>query len=110
MLIFAMLLATQQPTPAPASASGGEDDIVVLARRLRSVRWSYDAKDGAMLRCTIKRSGGAVADALVCDASRQCAAENPTFGDRHLVFCIKARVGQLFAERRAASARQASQS
>ena len=107
MIIVAMLLLTTQQ-PAPASARSVEDEIVVLARRLRTVRWSYDANDGALIRCTIKRSGGAVADALVCEASRQCAAENPTVGDRRLAPCIKARVGRLFAERRVATAQQAS--
>lgn len=107
MILIALLLVAQQPVPAPAAV--GEDEIVVLARRLTHVRWSYDTKDGVLRRCTIKRSGGALADALVCDATRQCAAENPRTGDRHLAPCIKARVQSLFAERRAAIAQRADQ-
>ena len=102
LIVATLLLAVQQPAPVPTPIV--EDEIVILARRLGTVRWSYDAEDGVLVRCTIKRSGGLVADALVCEASRQCASENPTAGDRRLAPCIKARIRRLYAERRLASA------
>jgi hypothetical protein len=105
LIVEPLLSAVQQPAPTPTPSV--EDEIVVLARQLGTVRWSYDAEHGVLVRCTIKRSGGAVADALVCEASRQCASENPSVGDRRLAPCIKARVRRLYAERRAAGARLA---
>lgn len=98
MILLNLLQAFQQPVPLDQP----EDEIVVVAQRMTRVRWSYDAKDGRLLRCTIKRvSGSATVDAMVCEASRQCAAENPTVGDRRLAPCIKDRVRTLYATWRA---------
>lgn len=96
MIGIAMLVAIQAATSAPMPEPN--EDIVVIAQRLHKVRFSYHAKDGQLLRCDIKTpSGSKVADAIVCEAARQCAAGNPTVGDRHLVPCIKDRIGTLFA-------------
>ena len=94
-------LAFQAGQPLPAAPSTLDDgDIVVLAHRLKKVRWEFEAKNGALLKCEIKRSSGsALVDSLVCKASAQCAAEQPSFGDAALVPCIRSRVTRLYAAR-----------
>ncbi|WBO22906.1 hypothetical protein [Sphingomonas abietis] len=99
-----MSIALAQATiqASPAAQLDPQEDIVVTARRLSRVRWSYEAKNGVLTRCTIKRSSGsAVIDKMVCDASSQCAAEHPNQGSWRLAPCIKDRVKEQFAAYRA---------
>ena len=97
MMILLMLLAAQAAHPEPQAIEPPED-IVVIARRLRTVRWSYDVKDGKLARCTIKRpSGSSMIDKMVCDASGSCAAAYPTRSSWRLAPCIKERVRQQVA-------------
>ena len=99
--IMLAALAVQAGKPLPAAPSTtGDGDIVVLAHRLKKVRWEFEAKDGTLSKCEIKRtSGSALVDSLVCRASAQCAAEQPSFGDAALVPCIRNRVTRLYAAR-----------
>ena len=93
-------LAAAMQVAAPPSVP--DDDIVVMARQLSKVRFSYHTKSGRTLSCDIERSTDIAAlDAMVCDAVRQCAAEHPTIGERGLVPCIKDRVNNLSAAYRA---------
>lgn len=71
------LAAMQSALPAASAPTGTTDDVVVLARKLTKVRWTYAVRtDGSLKRCTVKRSSGdAEVDALVCEATRQCGAE-----------------------------------
>jgi hypothetical protein len=76
-MIAALLALAAVQTAVPAPANPPTEDIVVLARKLTKVRWSYAVRsDGSVKRCAIKRSSGdAEIDALVCEATRQCGAE-----------------------------------
>lgn len=98
-----MLVALAMQTGQPLSTSppaGNRDDIVVLAHRLKKVRWEYEAKGGSLSKCEIKRTSGSVLiDSLVCRASAQCAAERPNLSDAELVPCIRERVARLYADR-----------
>ncbi len=103
--LAAIQAAPQPPLPSPSSEPQG--DIVVIARQLRGVRFSYDTKHGVLTQCRINHpSGSAFIDKLVCDAAGQCAAEHPDRGARHLAPCIKDRIKQEVAAHR--SLRQAS--
>ena len=99
-IMFAAL-AVQASQPLPAAPSTLQDgDIVVLAHRLKKVRWEFEAKNGTLSKCEIKRtSGSALVDTLVCKASAQCAAEQPSLADAALVPCIRNRVTRLYAAR-----------
>jgi hypothetical protein len=97
MLAALAMQPGQPPTTAP---DGSGDDIVVLAHRMRKVRWEFEAKGGVLSKCEIRRtSGSARVDRLVCEASAQCAAERPDLGDSALIPCIRERVGRLDAVR-----------
>lgn len=97
MLIYALAL-----TAAPAAVElPAEDEIVVIAQRLRKVRFSFHAKDGELMACKVTTASSPIIDTIVCKAARQCAAEQPNVGDRHLAPCIKDRVRTLFTEFRA---------
>ena len=103
--LAAMQAAPQPPVPPPSSEP--QEDIIVIARQLRNVRFSYDTKHGVLTQCRIDRpSGSDFIDRLVCEAAGQCAAEHPDLGARHLTPCIKDRIKQEVAAHR--SLRQAS--
>lgn len=99
IMVAALVMQTSEPARTSLPAANG-DDIVVLAHRLRKIRWEYEAKGGVLSKCEIKRtSGSAIVDNLVCKASAECAAELPDLGDRELVPCIRERVAHLYAGR-----------
>ena len=92
-------IAVQVSQPLPV-ATPTADDIIVVARRLKKVRWEFEARAGTLSRCKVARtSGSARVDALVCEASAQCAAEQPSLADIALVPCIRDRVTNLYAHR-----------
>ena len=98
MYAFLIIQAAQSPPVVPTADGNG--DIVVIAHRLKRVRWEFEAKNGSLTKCKIKRtSGSALADTLVCKASAQCAYERPSLADAELVPCIRDRVMQLYADR-----------
>lgn len=101
LIIILAALSIQVGDPATTRVpAGGGDDIVVLGHRLKKVRWEFEAKNGALLKCAIKRSSGsALVDSLLCKASAQCAAEEPQSSDAKLVPCIRQRVERLYAAR-----------
>ena len=89
-----------QVSPLLPVATPTADDIIVVARKLKKVRWEFEARNGTLSRCKVRRtSGSARVDALVCKATAQCAAEQPSFADNALVPCIRDRVTQLYAHR-----------
>ena len=97
-LLAALALHPIAPPPPDAAASG--EDIGVLAHRLKKVRWEFEARNGTLLKCEIKRSSGSArVDALLCEASAQCAAEQPSVADAQLVPCVKDRVRRLYEAR-----------
>ena len=99
IILAALSVQVSQP-PATDITAGSADDIVVLGHRLKKVRWEFEAKNGALLKCAIKRSSGStLVDLLLCKASAQCAAENPRSNDAELVPCIRGRVERLYAAR-----------
>ena len=61
------------------AATPAADEITVLAGRAKRIRWHYAiTKKGALKTCRITRSSGdGEIDALVCEATRQCAGEGP---------------------------------
>jgi hypothetical protein len=71
LAIFAALLLGMQTVPAPAA----EDEIVVMAERMRKLKLQTktDRKTG-ITRCVFRRrSGDAAFDAMMCDAVLGCA-------------------------------------
>ena len=109
MFLILLGLAALQTAPQPpvSTPSEPQDDIFVIARQLRNVRFSFDTKHGILTQCKIERpSGSAFIDKLVCEAAGQCAVEHPDLGARHLTPCIKDRIKQEVAAHR--SLRQAS--
>ncbi len=62
------LLLLQAPAAAP-------DDILVVAERLKRLRFSAAVDKQGRVRCKVKRSSGdRMLDAVACDAVRDCAA------------------------------------
>lgn len=95
MIVAALLLLAQTASAEPI------DDIIVVARQLRTVRLAYDVDRGAVRTCRVKDAVTPTTRRIACDAVGQCAAENPVTGDRHLAPCIRDRVRSLFAAYRA---------
>ncbi|RDE07093.1 hypothetical protein [Sphingomonas aracearum] len=76
-MIAALLALAAAQAAVPADPATPSDDIVVLARKLTQVRWTYAVRtDGSVKHCSVKRSSGDTeVDGLVCEATRQCGAE-----------------------------------
>ena len=101
-MIAALILAAATPAAAVPAPLASTDDIVVTARRLSKVRFSYHVSRGRLERCDISRSSSSPAiDGVVCQAVRQCAVEQPDQSDRGLVPCIRDRVRALAIAARA---------
>ena len=102
VILLSLVALQAAPQPVPTPSSDPQEDIVVIARQLRKVRFSFDTKHGVLTQCTIERpSGSAFIDKLVCEAAGQCAAEHPDLGARHLTPCIIDRVKQEVGAQRA---------
>ena len=104
MFLIILSLAAKQAAPQPpipSPSSDTQEDIIVIARQLRNVRFSFDTKHGVLTQCKIEHpSGSAFVDKLVCETAGECAAEHPDLGARHLAPCIKDRIKQEVAVRR----------
>jgi hypothetical protein len=92
MIAFALLLAATAATAPPAVEA---EDIVVLARKLQSVKLSMSlAKDNGVYRaknCAIgKSTGDAEIDPIPCGAAQQCSTLGLTTKDS-FVACVKSR-------------------
>ncbi|WP_167737565.1 hypothetical protein [Sphingomonas parva] len=91
-MILLFLLALQS---APAAAAPDDQEIVVLAQKLRriDVAMKLRKKDGkaVLQRCALTRaSGEAELDAIPCDVARLCMADGVT-SRRQLEACVEQR-------------------
>lgn len=102
MFPIQLSLAALQAAPQPSvSSPAPQEDIIVIARQLKTVRFSFNTKHGVLTQCKIDHpSGSAFIDKLVCDAAGQCAAEHPDIGARHLTPCITDRIKREVAAHR----------
>jgi TonB family protein len=80
-MITALLLMLADPQAASVSGevldSEQVQEIVIIARRARGVRWDWKVdKAGRLTKCKITRSSGdREIDQIGCEATRQCAAK-----------------------------------
>ena len=106
-MIAAMLLLIAAQQPAPAAEATESEEIVVIGRRARGVRWDWRVnRAGQLAMCRITRSSGdPEIDQIGCEATRQCAASGVR-GGRAMRSCIvplRERLIVALAERRAAA-------
>jgi hypothetical protein len=109
-MIIAMLLLIADPQAAPSTGvtdSEQNQEIVVIGRRARGVRWDWRVnKAGQLTKCRITRSSGdPEIDQIGCEATRQCAASGIR-NKRPMEACIVPLRRQLIialAERRVAA-------
>jgi hypothetical protein len=78
---LALLLLVQQP-PVAATESATQDEIVVIARKLATSRFTWKADDDSgewkLKKCKIKKSSGdKEIDAIVCSAIGKCLVTLP---------------------------------
>jgi hypothetical protein len=107
-MIAAMLFsvaASQAVPPAVADSQEVIEEIVVIGRRARGVRWDWNVnKAGRLTKCKITRSSGdREIDQIGCDATRQCAASGAR-REREMRACIiplRQQLIRALAERRA---------
>jgi len=72
MLIASLALAAAQPAVEPAPEQSADNEITVVANRLRAWRGTWRVNKGAV-SCKTKRSTGDKAiDAIACDAMVAC--------------------------------------
>jgi hypothetical protein len=101
-MIAAMLLLIADPQTAPAAGvadSEQMEEIVIIGRRARGVRWDWHVnKAGRLTKCKITRSSGdREIDQIGCEATRQCAAMGIR-KERQMRTCIIPLRRQLIAE------------
>lgn len=95
LLVTLALLAAQAAEPPP-------DDILVVGRRLDTLRFEAHLDRRGRLSCRIRRSSGDGAlDIMVCAAVRECAA-GATRESAEMQSCIRERILARFAELQAA--------
>jgi hypothetical protein len=103
-----LLLADAQAMPATGVIDSEQSqEIVVIGRRARGVRWDWRVnKLGQLTKCKItKSSGDPEIDQIGCEATRQCAASGLR-KKRQMEACIVSARRQLIialAERRGAA-------
>lgn len=91
-MILPLLLLLQDAPPQDVQA---EEDIVVVARKMRfiDVRIVAPRRKGQLVlrHCSLSRpSGYAVLDAIPCDAARECILEKP-LNRKILLRCVEQR-------------------
>lgn len=75
MIPALLLLAAQPAAAASVQPAPAENDIVVIGRRIRKVRFTLRTDKAGRAVCRIKRSSGdSDIDSLACDAARACMA------------------------------------
>ncbi|WP_230769495.1 hypothetical protein [Sphingomonas sp. Leaf4] len=92
MIALALVMAVQ--TPAPPL----EDDIVVIGRRMRTMKFEYKIKRWQMKRCRVtKSSGDPLLDQAVCTVIGKCAADHRAKADE-MVACLDERRPEIQAQ------------
>lgn len=72
MIAALMLVAAQSPAAA-AQPAPAENDIVIIGRKVRKIKFRIKTDKTGQAVCRIKRSSGdSEIDSLACDAARPC--------------------------------------
>ena len=103
MILASLMGATPSPVfPSTLPPAATEEDIVVIGRRLREVRFRFQANGGKLRFCKITKStGDKILDRLTCDAAKRCAADRPK-NVAEMTTCMTGQREQVLAALRAA--------
>lgn len=89
MILLALALVQPEVQPAPPPV---DQDIVVLGRRLKGVRFKGGVDRNGQVLCRLTRSSGdAEIDAIPCRAVHECAVQ-PVRSSRDLQKCMAERL------------------
>ncbi len=93
-MLVALALAMQTPVPVATP----EDDLVVIGRRMRTMRFEYKLKHWQMKKCRVtKSSGDPLLDQAVCTVIGQCAADHRAQATE-MVACLDERRPEIQAQ------------
>ncbi|KQM61512.1 hypothetical protein [Sphingomonas sp. Leaf32] len=98
MIALAAALMIQTPAPVPPVVAA-EDEIVVIGRKMRTMRFEYKTRHWQMKRCRVtKSSGDPLLDQAVCTVMAQCAADHRAAANE-MTACLDERRPEIRAQR-----------